>query len=720
MRFFLDAERGSILNAHLVVRGTYLPGTVRCVHETIDRRPPYTSLSDLNIKKGIGQVKCYADVRVNSYILGSGPSTLTVVVRKIHFWSNADQEVVEELRSSIEYAFIEGGLHFRVEVPAGGIAGREEVMFIGPSIDYSVESWRVFRTWDVQRREDGTVIAVHPAREYWEETDNYQTYHSRLEMELPAFKQAVIAANQARVAEYGGRIAADATYPMLITDANKLNQFYTTVGAYNHPDGPPTQPPAPYVCVNGTAVPNHGTNLGLVYDCEALLAAKDTLRGAGSLNWSADTAISDWDGVTTGGTPSRVTKLELPNKSLSGSIPAELGSLIELTHVDLSGNSLTGEIPWQFEWLSDLVEIRLSGSSFTGCIPVVLKDVTTNDLSSLNILYCPPAPERLNAGTPDASSVPLSWDAVSNVTKYRVEYRSIIAGDSKDWILDDDTITTTTHTVDGLTCQKLYVFRVSSYGDGTVYAAAWGDWADSWSEDGASIMAACPPPTATPTATPAPPAAPTGLTATGGDGSVTLSWSNPQDSTITGYEYNVNHNATGTGGFTGWSSWQSISGSGAGTTSYTITGLTNGKVYRYHVRAVSASGEGGAAPNAAPWFVSATPKAPPPTPTPTPAPPGAPTGLAAAGGDGSVILAWNNPQDSTITRYEYQVRWTGVGWGLWTTIPGSGAGTTSYTLKGLTNGTEYRFRLRAVGAGGTGESAPNAAPWFVSATPQVR
>ena len=106
------------------------------------------------------------------------------------------------------------------------------------------------------------------------------------------------------------------------------------------------------------------------------------------------------------------------------------------------------------------------------------------------------------------------------------------------------------------------------------------------------------------------PAAPSGLAAAGGDGSVTLSWSNPADSTITRYEYNVNHNDTGTGNFTGWSAWTPVPGSGATTTSYTITGLTNGKVYRYHLRAVNAGGAGAAAPNAAPWYVSATPTAP--------------------------------------------------------------------------------------------------------------
>ena len=42
-------------------------------------------------------------------------------------------------------------------------------------------------------------------------------------------------------------------------------------------------------CGSGTAVTNPGANPGLVSDCEALLGAKDTLRGPASLDWSAGT-----------------------------------------------------------------------------------------------------------------------------------------------------------------------------------------------------------------------------------------------------------------------------------------------------------------------------------------------------------------------------------------------------------------------------------------------
>ena len=144
----------------------------------------------------------------------------------------------------------------------------------------------------------------------------------------------------------------------------------------------------------------------MVHDCSTLLDAKDTLRGAAALNWGVDTAITGWDGITTGGTPSRVTKVELSNEGLSGSIPAKLGGLFGLTHLDLSNNSLTGEIPEELDRLQHLTSLKLSGNSFTGCIPLALRSVPTNDLSSLNILYCPPRLEASAAGVPGRAASP--------------------------------------------------------------------------------------------------------------------------------------------------------------------------------------------------------------------------------------------------------------------------------------------------------------------------
>ncbi|MCY4479700.1 MAG: fibronectin type III domain-containing protein, partial [Rhodospirillales bacterium] len=80
--------------------------------------------------------------------------------------------------------------------------------------------------------------------------------------------------------------------------------------------------------------------------------------------------------------------------------------------------------------------------------------------------------------------------------------------------------------------------------------------------------------------------------------------------------------------------------------------------------------------------------------------PAKPTGLTATVGDQRAELSWTDPSDSSITKYQYQKKAGSAAWDTsWTDIPSSAPGemnATSYTVTGLTNGTAYRFRIRAV------------------------
>ena len=104
------------------------------------------------------------DLQVSDYILGTGPSTLTVLRHFDTYGVGAAQAVIiEEGWGMSERAFFEDmSQQLEGDEYLGGIAGREEVLFIGPSASLSVEVWQAFTIWDVQQREDGTVIAVHP------------------------------------------------------------------------------------------------------------------------------------------------------------------------------------------------------------------------------------------------------------------------------------------------------------------------------------------------------------------------------------------------------------------------------------------------------------------------------------------------------------------------------------------------------------------------------
>ena len=49
-------------------------------------------------------------------------------------------------------------------------------------------------------------------------------------------------------------------------------------------------------CSTGAAVSDPDDNPGLVSDCEALLASRDTLAGTATLDWSAERPIAEWEG----------------------------------------------------------------------------------------------------------------------------------------------------------------------------------------------------------------------------------------------------------------------------------------------------------------------------------------------------------------------------------------------------------------------------------------
>jgi fibronectin type 3 domain-containing protein len=273
----------------------------------------------------------------------------------------------------------------------------------------------------------------------------------------------------------------------------------------------------------------------------------------------------------------------------------------------------------------------------------------------------PAAPTGLTA-TPGYASVTLSWTAPAGAASYNI-YRATAAGGESTTPIATN-VAVASYTDSGLTNGTKYFYKVAAVNAGGTSALS-------------TEASATPEPPA--------PAAPTGLTATPGNASVTLSWTAPTGAA----SYNIYRGTTA-----GGESATPIA-TGVVAASYTDSGLTNGTKYFYKVAALNAGGTSALSAEA-----SATPEPPAPA---------APTGLTATPGNASVTLSWTAPAGAA----SYNVyRGTTAG-GESATPIATGVVAASYTDSGLTNGTKYFYKVAAVNAGGTSALSAEA-----SATPE--
>ena len=265
---------------------------------------------------------------------------------------------------------------------------------------------------------------------------------------------------------------------------------------------------------------------------------------------------------------------------------------------------------------------------------------------------------------PGDQQVELKWDDPNEDTIQKYEYRKRNSADT-DWNpnwrdvsgSNDDT---TEHMVGGLTNGLEYTFQVRP-----VYRRNSVDTPGKEGQVKSIPRGAL--------------GAPVNLTATSaGDGEIALSWDDPNDATLTGYQYRYMNTSD-----SDWNpDWTRMSGSGATTTSRTLSGLTNNLLYTIELRAVRGNTPGPAA------RATAKPRGPLT----------APANFTATSGDRRVTLNWNNSGDDSITGYQYRHRLSSVAeWDPdWAAMPGSRWDTTSHPVSNLTNRVGYTFEVRAM------------------------
>ena len=325
----------------------------------------------------------------------------------------------------------------------------------------------------------------------------------------------------------------------------------------------------------------------------------------------------------------------------------------------------------------------------------------------------PTTPANLTA-TAGKGAVTLTWDPVdatssntnlvNDVQIDKHQYRQSTDGDISDETWTDipssayGGVNATSHTIGSLTDGTEYTFQVRAVNACTATTGC-------GNSDPATEVKATPVATAV--------ARPTGLTATAGNTEITLTWTDPGNAAILFYEYQQKEGSAAFG------DWTEIPGSTATTTSYRLTGLSNGTTYSYRIRARTTR------ENVEPSLASAAVTA-----TPQGAPPAAPVLTATPRNEG-VTLSWPNPLDASIQRWEYQYKTGTEVYPPWQTarerdeescetsssslcnppyLSTNGA-TLRFSVDGLTNGTPHTFRIRAVNADGAATSNE------VSATP---
>ena len=126
---------------------------------------------------------------------------------------------------------------------------------------------------------------------------------------------------------------------------------------------------------------------------EAIYRATGGDDWTNNTSWLSNAPLEDWYGVEV--TDGRVTGLRLGgwdetaqrhvDNGLTGSLPAELGTLSQLRWVEITGNSgLTGRIPAELGNLARLESLNLQSNWLTGSIPASLGHLTELEFLGLD------------------------------------------------------------------------------------------------------------------------------------------------------------------------------------------------------------------------------------------------------------------------------------------------------------------------------------------------
>ena len=195
-----------------------------------------------------------------------------------------------------------------------------------------------------------------------------------------------------------------------------------------------------------------------------------------------------------------------------------------------------------------------------------------------------------------------------------------------------------------------------------------------------------------------PPTKPRRLSATASHDSVTLTWEDPGDDSITGYVILRRLRYDDPSGHFD----ELVADTETAAATYADNTVAANTDYTYRIKAINGAGTS----ERSRWFHIKTQEVPVPD---------KPTGLSATASHDSVTLTWDDPGDDSITGYVIlrRVRVNNTGGDFSELVANTGSAATTYTDATVAASTTYTYRIKAINGAGTSERSR----WFHIDTP---
>ena len=227
--FRREWRNGSSSSPQVILRGIVYPGSTRCtdVHARLYDDGTHRIFTP---ESKTALVVCYVDVAAREYIVNRGPARLEVVVGWVPGVSTDD----EGFGTREYFKTFEGRIGESME-------GIEFVFDLVSPFNLVHGAWHYDNLWDVQRREDGTIVGLS----WWIDVFGDGENTSDFEYPLQELQRKLRDAHATVSAEYGGRIAAGEDSPKIVADAHRdsLLAQLRELGAYDVPGITPIVPP---------------------------------------------------------------------------------------------------------------------------------------------------------------------------------------------------------------------------------------------------------------------------------------------------------------------------------------------------------------------------------------------------------------------------------------------------------------------------------------------